>query len=238
MEQLAEQASTMLADLKRDGFSLCPRLSPNFSTVEVARSLGTIVNLEALLPNGGISVVQPLRPRSTSDSNQNRYSGHYGLGIFPLHTDLAHWAVPPRYLLLRCLVGSSDVFTHLFPWTLIVESVGASALRKALFGTRKRRVGCSGLVRAMSHHDGSEILRWDPIFLEPLNRPADRLVAEMMGPAWNALFLKVLLQQPGDTILVDNWRMLHGRGTVSKQSTSRLVERVYLAEVSDEYKSG
>jgi L-asparagine oxygenase len=231
VRELAQQASSVLADLKRDGFSLRLGLPPHSSTTEVAQALGCVVNIEILVPYSGISAVQSLRPKTASDCGQNRYSGHYGLGIFPLHSDLAHWAIPPRYLLLRCVVGSSDVFTHLLPWTPIVELMGAAALRRSVFAARKRRVGCSGLVRAMSYHDGSEVLRWDPIFLEPLNQPANALVLAMLDSPWNIPFLKVLLHLPGDTLLIDNWRMLHGRAEVSTQSTTRHIDRVYLAEV-------
>jgi alpha-ketoglutarate-dependent taurine dioxygenase len=53
----------------------------------------------------------------------------------------------------------------------------------------------------------------------------------MLDPAWKTAALNVLLLQPGDTLLIDNWRMLHGRSEVSTQSTSRIIDRVYLAEV-------
>jgi hypothetical protein len=106
-----------------------------------------------------------------------------------------------------------------------------AALQKALFAARKRRVGCSGLVRAMSYYDRREVLRWDPIFLEPLNKPAKGLVLAMLDSAWNAEVLKVLLRKSGDTLVIDNWTMLRGRGEGSAQSTARRIDRVYLAEV-------
>lgn len=42
-------------------------------------------------------------------SGPNTYSGLFGLEEFPLHTDLAHWHSPPRYILLRVLTSK--------PWT-------------------------------------------------------------------------------------------------------------------------
>jgi hypothetical protein len=94
LSELARQASRVLADLNRDGFILRLSLAPHHSTAEVAQALGRVINLETMLPYSGISAVRSLRPKSASDSGKNRYSGHYGLGIFPLHTDLAHWASP------------------------------------------------------------------------------------------------------------------------------------------------
>ncbi len=214
----------MLTAVRQDGFDTHKGLAPSLSTLELAQALGTVVNIGGLLPSSGIPTVQSLRPRSTDEVRQNQYSGHYGLETFPLHTDLAHWALPPRYLLLRCIVGSNDVFTHILPWRRIVDSVGTSALRKAVFTARSRRIGCSGLVRAMSHRGQTEVYRWDPIFLRPLNQYARELAFVMQDPTWNRAVTKILLHQPGDTVLIDNWRMLHGRSRVLAQGTGRHVE--------------
>jgi L-asparagine oxygenase len=218
----------MLAEVAQCGFSLRRALAPRLPTIEVAQALGIVINVEALLSSRSIPTVQSLRPRTRSEVGHNQYSGHYGLGTFPLHTDLAHWALPPRYFLLRCVVGSNDVCTHILPWAPIVDMVGAPELRKAVFAARKRRIGYSGLVRAMSHHDGTAVLRWDPIFLTPLNQYAKVLASTMRGSAWNDEVAEVVLNQPGDTLVIDNWRMLHGRGEVLPHSTARHIERVYL----------
>jgi alpha-ketoglutarate-dependent taurine dioxygenase len=225
------QKSDVLANLERDGFSLHRGFAPHLSTSEVGHALGSVVSLEELLPVSGIPTVQSLKPKNTNQVRPNRYSRHYGLGTFPLHTDLAHWALPPRYLLLRCVVGCNDVFTHVLPWTPIVELVGRTTLQKAVLSARKRRIGFSSLVRAMSRHHQAEVLRWDPIFLRPLNQHARALASVMLDPIWNTTAVKILLLQPGDTLVLDNWRMLHGRSQVSAQSTARNIERVYLSEV-------
>jgi alpha-ketoglutarate-dependent taurine dioxygenase len=38
------------------------------------------------------------------------------------------------------------------------------------------------------------------------------------------------LCQPGDVLVIDNWRALHGRGSVASNET-RVVERAYLKEL-------
>jgi hypothetical protein len=84
----------------------------------------------------------------------------------------------------------------------------------------------------MSYHDGCALFRWDPIFLTPLNQHAHGLSSAMLDLAWKKELVKILLCQPGDTLIIDNWRMLHGRGEVLPQSTTRRIDRVYLSEVS------
>src|SRR2546423_858394 len=91
-----------LVTVRRLGHAFLPRWQTNASTEEVARSAGRLVNVEALLPGSGIPSVQVLHPRPQAEAPRNQYSGTFGLGEFPLHTDLAHWSRPPRYLMLRC----------------------------------------------------------------------------------------------------------------------------------------
>lgn len=221
----------ILATVQRDGFVVQRIHLPDLSTVEVARRLGTIVDIETILPTSGIPTVQSLRPREISEVGKNQYSGNYGVDLFPLHTDLAHWILPPHYLLLRCLVGTEDVFTNLLSCADVVGVVGAAVLQKAVLRARKRRYGSSGLVRAMSSHCDKQIFRWDPIFLEPLNRHALALKRAMSDSAWKEAMIRIQLQEPGDILLIDNWRILHGRSQVPARGITRHIERVYLSEV-------
>jgi L-asparagine oxygenase len=223
--------SDMRPTLERDGFILQQEFYPQLSTLEVAGRFGHILNMNKLLPPSGVPTVQSLRPREIAEAGQNQYSGHFGLDPFPLHTDLAHWALPPRYLLLRCIVGTEDVFTNLLPCAYVAGVIGTATLCKAVLRVRRHRHRCSGLVRAMSLLHREEIFRWDSLFLVPLNRHARSLKHAMLDPACREAMIRVRLRQPGDTILIDNWRMLHGRSSVPDRSTSRRVERVYLSEV-------
>lgn len=221
----------MIKALSQEGFALHEGLAPECSTIEIARTFGSIVNVGELLGSSTIRTVQSLTPRNKGEVRENQYSGNYGLDAFPLHSDLAHWAYPPRYILLRCIVGSNDVFTRLLPWAPIVRQIGPAVLRKAVFRLRRHRNGYSGLVRAMSRHGETDVLRWDPLFLEPLNQHALAVGSAILDPTWDSVATKVLLRKPGDTVLIDNWRMLHGRSPVPVECKARRIERVYLSEV-------
>jgi L-asparagine oxygenase len=221
----------VLTAVKQDGFALQKALAPSLATIEVAQALGAVIDIRGVLPSSGIPTVQSLRPRNADEVGQNRYSGHYGLGTFPLHTDLAYWNLPPRYLLLRCIAGSNDVFTNILPWSRVVELIGTDVLRRAVFTARNRRIGYSGLVRSLSYHHEAELFRWDPIFLWALNQQARALGCVMLDPRWDTVAAKVLLHHPGDTLIIDNWQVLHGRSQILTQGTVRHLERVYLSEV-------
>ena len=218
--------------LNQDGFAFIPAMLPERSTIEVARTLGLVADIAQMLPASGVPTVQSLRPRFRAEVGDNQYSGNFGFGAFPLHTDLAHWAVPPRYLLLRCVVGTEQVSTCVLHWSDVIRSFGLDSLRKSVFRARKRRRGSSGLVRAASFQDLAEVFRWDPIFLVPMNDYAVELGAVFRNPAWDQRAHRVLLHERGDLLLIDNWRVLHGRDSVSRGSANRWIDRVYLSEVS------
>lgn len=191
----------MHSALDRDGFILLRELDSHVSTLKLARQIGSVLEIEKLLPASGIPTVQTLRPRDTIEARRNQYSGNYGLDRFPLHTDLAHWVLPPRYFVLRCVVGTADVYTTIFPSAQIVDLVGRPALGKAVFKGRRRGFGCSGLVRALSSHQHEEVFRWDPVFLEPLSKYAHALKHVMDDPVTFESQTSVKLAKPGDTSL-------------------------------------
>ena len=156
----------------------------------------------------------------------NTYGGNYALSRLPLHTDLAHWAVPPRFLILRCVVGSPDVVTHVLHQREITRSTPAGVIDRALLRPRRRLDGRMFLLRM--RYDG--IFRWDSLFLEPDNAEA-RLVRELLveKPARFVLD-EIVMDQPGKAILIDNWSALHGRGAVPSSAVTRRLERVYLED--------
>lgn len=219
--------------LRRNGYVFVPKWHCNHSTIDIGRSIGTIVNIRALMPESGIPTVQTLRPRRRSDSSSNQYSGAYGLADFPLHTDLAHWAQPPRYLLLRCNSGSTAVVTKLLPNSALASTLGTATLRRAL--ARPRRPSRSGklcLLPLVFSRSGNSGFRWDPLFLIPMNEAAQRVSDVMSVNGWGETNLVMrALTCPGDTLIIDNWQFLHGRSSVPATDAGRQIERVYLSEL-------
>jgi len=226
------EQSPMNDDLERDGFVLISELRPQSTTMEAASALGKVLDIRSLLPKTRIPTVQTLRPRDASSVADNQYSDIHGLGAFPLHTDLAHWTIPPRYFVLRCINPAEDVCTLALPWAAVTPALGSIDMRKAVFGARKKRAGCSGLVRAMSRQAGQDIRRWDSMFLKPLNQQARDLDQLLRDAKWVRSATRIPLRRPGDMILVDNWRILHGRDPVPPDSKRRLLERAYFSELN------
>src|SRR5437870_11066822 len=85
----------------------------------------------------GIPPVQALMPRRIEASTPNLYSGQFGCGAFPFHTDLAHWFLPPRFILLRCRRGDARVFTSVLPWDRAIRGLPTSVMSRARFRPRR-----------------------------------------------------------------------------------------------------
>jgi hypothetical protein len=109
------------------GFAVIRRFMPGTSSIDAFASLGIVDQLE------GLNSVQALKPYGTGEASPNTYSGNFGTNEFPLHTDLAHWAAPPKFLALRCVRGGAGgVATRIWDGKALIASVGVEVLRRAL----------------------------------------------------------------------------------------------------------
>jgi len=213
--------SEIKAEIAERGYILLRDFRPSATAEEAANSLGV-----PLIPwDGGL--VQTLAPRA--DATPNTYSGIYGLDRFPFHTDLAHWRTPPRYLALRCVVGYSDVPTLLVDGQALIGAISLDILARAIFKPRRPRNGALSLLRLFEATEGDGyLLRWDEVFLKPASKVGD--VASLKVREWlaNCEPLAISLANPHDTLLIDNWRMLHARSPIPAGREDRAIERVYL----------
>jgi L-asparagine oxygenase len=216
--------------LSTKGWVFLPAFAPSLSTFEVATSLGSLVDCSRHEGYDRFSGVQRVRPHHCDHAPRTVYSGNFGLGEFPLHTDLAHWYRPPRFFLLRCIVGAQGVATTLLDGKDIVTRLQASLLRRALFQPRRAHLGKRPLLRALERFVDGDAIRCDSLFLRPVNAAAQTLAHQ-----YAALVpcLKLELERAGDSLLVDNWRILHGRTAVHAGGTHRLLERAYLDNICE-----
>jgi len=159
----------------------------------------------------------------------NTYGGNYGMGALPLHTDLAHWHLPPRYLMLRCAVGDPAVVTPLVHHRDALRGLSPAVTGRALFRPRRRLDGKMFLVRLLQ----GGVFRWDELFLTPDNPEAQEVKAALMALESGKHGVACRLDQPGRTLIIDNWSMMHGRSAVPEQGSNRRIERAYFSEVVD-----
>lgn len=206
--------------LRKTGFAVT-RIAPDFDELQVESALGKIDVIR------GISPVQTLAPRSGQGSGPS-YSDNYGYGEFPFHTDMAHWSIPPRFFALVCISGSSSVTTNIIHRDNILSLQEQTESSRAIFRARRPLDGRQTPLRMFD----CDIFRWDALFLEPVNRTAGRIAKLICDRLKNSKSINVALDEPGQTLIVDNWHTLHGRSAIPQVSDKRVIKRIYLKSVN------
>lgn len=210
--------------LAANGFVDLGTFHPEITAAEAAQRLVAELGCE-LWGRADSLTVNP-----TTAKPLNTYAGNYGLEQLPLHTDLAHWYVPPHYLMLRCVVGDPAVATLMLHHREALGGLPAAVVDRALFRPRRRMEGQMFLVRLC--HRG--IFRWDQLFLKPDNYEAWQVRAVLVDRPTPRRVAAITLDRPGRTILIDNWTTLHGRSAVGRMPTSRRIERTYFSGERDD----
>jgi alpha-ketoglutarate-dependent taurine dioxygenase len=215
--------NSLKEDIGRQGYAFAHEFSPGTDAVAVANAIG-----RPLIPwEGGL--VQELVPRDTA--TPNTYSGIYGLDRFPFHTDLAHWRLPPRYLLLRCVAGHADVPTLLLDSHALLEAVTKDVLTRAIYRPRRPRDGKLTLLRLYEPRNDGYCFRWDEVFLKPASKIGELAGLRVKEQLRKCVPMSHSLTRPGDLLLIDNWRMLHARSLIPAERMDRKIQRIYLEDL-------
>jgi len=210
-------------ELGEAGYAFLSGFASLSSTDAAVASLGDVLTLP------GTTRVQVLRPREKADAPPNIYSGQFGKSEFPMHTDLAHWYVPPRYFVLRCVVGAPDVATRLVDGRKIIDQFGIDTLYRTLLQPRRPSNGRRPLLRMLNRTDvGEQQLRWDSLFVQPATESSSKTFQAVSEFIDSQVETQIYLTTPGDTLVIDNWRMLHGRSAVPPNASARHIERAYM----------
>jgi hypothetical protein len=169
-------------------------------------------------------IVDELRPLPRRDAKPASLSCRHGLEALPLHTDTAHWRIPARYVLLRaaneeCLSRSTLIFDFR---SLSLSLADAANLRRAMFSARNGRNGF--LCPIIS--DEPSIIRLDAGCMSPTSKLAAETLNILQMRLAECYQYQIHWKQ-GDTLILDNWRFLHGRSPArSNDAGQRLLQRI------------
>lgn len=218
--------SAITQSIKHNGYAYLERFRPGLSTLEMASEVGRTEEI------AGVPLVQRIIPREEVRAPRNVYSGNYGLGAFPLHTDLAHWYVPPRYMVLRCMTPGPHVFTRVVDFTQCLAGVSQGTIQRAQFMPRRKLSGKKHLLRLFQRIADHHLWRWDEMFIVPANSEAIEIKNHLSSTMTQCGGATISFLHHADTLIIDNWRMLHGRSPVPTTDLSRVLERVYLWDLN------
>lgn|GEM_PF-516968 len=177
----------------------------------------------------GKGLVEKLTPVATEKSHPCSLSARFGTGAFPFHTDTAHWLAPVRFVVLACVSpGQANRPTLILP----VDRLDFQPTDRRLFteGVFLVTNGRSSFYSGMMP-ENERYIRFDPGCMTPITSQAEK--------AWEVALHKIgkatpvaINWRPGDILLIDNWRTLHGRGD-GPEDDDRLLLRVLVQTQSN-----
>lgn len=186
--------------------------------LSVAAQLGTPVPSRA---GGGIYDL--LRPTEQESAHPSSLSRKFSFGEFPLHVDTAHWVIPCHYVILGCLSPSvSNRATFFMDTEDITLSTSQSQLlhqtpirivngRKSFFGTIFAK--------------DRPFVRYDSGCMKPVCKNG-QLALDIFSYENCSDRIRSVNWIKGKVIVLNNWRMLHGRQESSCIDTDRALIRV------------
>jgi len=222
-------SSDLYSSLAKNGYVFAPRYFEHLTTLELAAEVGVV----AARPGMTSTAVDILQPREQALARRSHsFSGQFGLGSFPYHTDRSNDPMPPRFILFRCIEGSSEVRTKLLRASIFRNSIGYSKLCQTFVVERKKIPGRARLPMSIGFSVDDEFgMRWDTLCLVPTSVTSQDVVDNIIRQIEKYRpTVEVCLESFADCLIVDNWKMLHRR-SAAPFGCARKIERVYLDKV-------
>jgi len=202
----------------------------NLDVLALARDLGRPVPSVA----GGELVDKLGAPRLDGYSSRE-FATVYGDGPIPFHTDCPYQDPPPRYAILRL---RSDAWSERA--TLFVDFAAAilSPMARLLLEREPWYVDDGLTPRRLTHvlrrdpESGRDILGWDANCMTPYFRRRAS-AATVIDEVMNTASVRAVQWLPGQTVIFDNWRLLHALAAAPSGKRPlhphRILERVLVA---------
>jgi alpha-ketoglutarate-dependent taurine dioxygenase len=183
----------------------------------------------ALCENSGRTAVriehEILQPKKSNDTTHFSLSSEYGLDNFPLHTDGAQYSIPPRYMILRAktdsetgtTIANAQLLKKLNLWEIIETTTW---IVKADIGNIYTSLFNRHIV------EGCEVLRYNKQIMRCLN---NKRKSEQVEDAIQNLPIETINWRKNTTLVIDNWKLLHGREQVKDPNyQNRILERLQI----------
>lgn len=196
----------VLATLRSDGWAYfrAPAGQPLPSVVlRLAQQLGSPVS-----SRGRPDLVDRLVPLTREHAHPASMSSKYGQGALPLHVDTSHWPEPARYLVFACEnPGESSRATSICPAQRLELGLSERRLLQRgihLISNAKKSYYCSILA------SGRDFIRFDPGCMSAATRDGQE-AWKLLSERLKAAVATSISWSLGDVLVIDNWRVFHGR---------------------------
>lgn len=166
--------------------------------------------------------IRVISPQLSENAPSSTLSQQYGMAAFPLHSETAFLRMPVRYLLLFCIDPGHE--KRPTQWMDCKALTDHNTLWEDQWVVRRNREPF--LSSILTRTTAGWMIRFDPECMQPSHQNCgsaqimNDLVSknEALAHSWGA----------GDLLLLDNHRVLHGRGSASTPDPDRKLVRILI----------
>jgi len=166
--------------------------------------------------------IDRLVPRSQDAARRNSLSATFGLGAFPLHSDLAHWTTPARFVVLGAASASpSSARTTVLAVPPLSTEAEFNSVAAGIFVISNGSKSFLGSIC----RKGCPFFRFDAACMKALN-PASTNAYQIFDHHLRGRPATTVQWCVGDILILDNWTALHGRTAIAKSNDDRVLLRL------------
>lgn len=194
--------------------------------MDLAHTLGVPLTC----PTG--DMIKQLKVSSASDGRKGTLSAQFGISEFPLHTDTAFWSIPARFLMFRAS-GDTRRPTTLLPFQKLIDVglLDTALMKRSVWIVRTPSNAAYNRMRLRS--TAAVGWRFDAQCMLPANGAAVVIRSAFQSLSGKEPWVASFNWSGRNALIVDNWKVLHGRGAQPINEGDRLLERIYVADAPE-----
>lgn len=222
-DQLVEQPAIEVAALETHGWT-SRKISVDCESDlrEQLLSLAVGLGTPTATRTGGC-LCDTLLPTAGDAAKSRSLSKTHALGEFPLHIDTAHWLTPCRYVILACVSpgGGSRPTLLLDARRLPLNESQISLLHSTPLRVTNGRNSFFSTILSKTR----PFVRFDPGCMTATTPDGGKALAVLERQNWPD-YIETVQWKTGTVLVIDNWRMLHGRGHADCPDSDRKLLRI------------
>lgn len=222
-DQLVEQAVIDRVVLESRGWlSFAMLVSTESDLREHLLPLASGLGTPAATRSGGC-LCDMLSPTQADAAMPRSQSNIHAVGEFPLHIDTAHWITPCRYVMLACVSpGNANRPTLLMDTrSLPLNEHQFSLLHSTPLRVTNGRNSFFSTILSKAR----PFVRFDPGCMTASTPEGVKTLSILEKKNWPD-HIETVCWQAGTVVVIDNWRMLHGRGHADCPDADRKLLRI------------
>ncbi|MDH5326952.1 MAG: hypothetical protein OEZ58_08765 [Gammaproteobacteria bacterium] len=207
--------------LRADGWVEFNDIPSIQSVVCLAREFGEII------PHPDGKDFNIVTPKQKNAAYPGTLSNLHGFDEFPLHTDTAFWPVPARYLVLAML-NKNSYSSNVVNANKVFESLDHDVRKAARDAVFKVHTPLGDFDASAIFEESGEIgFRFNACCMTPANVTAKSFLVAF-DHALRCTTPNTLQWTGSKAVIIDNWKVLHGRSAIRDFLTERKLIRIYV----------